>query len=160
MNMEYDTDREIMNKGTTTSFHEEYNTSFSFYALGRDYVVVTHLLGVQPHPEVADALDGRLDVRLLVGLDVDVALDALGRHHRLDLQRLLLVGERDELGHQLHHGGTLLADPTLDHPQVGVPAGQALVTVIGDRWGARLGIVTYDTFHVPFGRVACVSGGL
>lgn len=47
-----------------------------------------HLLVPEAHPQVADALDGRLDVRLLVGLHVDVAFDVIGRHHRLDLQRL------------------------------------------------------------------------
>lgn len=40
-----------------------------------------HLLVPQAHPEVADAFDGRLDVRLLVRLHVDVALDVVGRHH-------------------------------------------------------------------------------
>lgn len=47
-----------------------------------------HLLVPQAHPQVADALDGRLDVRLLVRLHVDVALDVVGGHHGLDLQRL------------------------------------------------------------------------
>lgn len=47
-----------------------------------------HLLVPQAYPQVADALDGRLDVRLLVRLYVDEALDVFRRHHRLDLQRL------------------------------------------------------------------------
>ena len=47
-----------------------------------------HLLVPQAHPQVADALDGGLDVRLLVRLHVDVTFDVVGGDHRLDLQRL------------------------------------------------------------------------
>lgn len=47
-----------------------------------------HLLVPQAHPQVADALDGGLDVCLLVRLHVDVTFDVVGGDHRLDLQRL------------------------------------------------------------------------
>ena len=80
----------------------------------------TNLLVVKSHAKITDALNGLFDVRLLVSLDVDVALYTLGRHHRFDLQWLILIGESDELGHQLQDGGTLLADPALDHPEVRV----------------------------------------
>lgn len=48
-----------------------------------------HLLVPQAHPQVADAFDGRLDVRLLVRLHVDVTFDVIRGDHGLDLQRLL-----------------------------------------------------------------------
>lgn len=47
-----------------------------------------HLLVPQAHPQVAHAFDGRLDVRLLVRLHVDVTFDVIRGDHRLDLQRL------------------------------------------------------------------------
>lgn len=48
-----------------------------------------HLLVPQAHPQVADAFDGRLDVRLLVRLHVDVTFDVIRGDDGLDLQRLL-----------------------------------------------------------------------
>lgn len=47
-----------------------------------------HLLVPEAHPQVPDALDGCLDMCLLIRLHVDVAFDVIGRHHRLDLERL------------------------------------------------------------------------
>ena len=47
-----------------------------------------HLLVPEAHPQVANALDGGLDVRLLVRLHVDVAFNVIGGDHRLDLQGL------------------------------------------------------------------------
>ena len=47
-----------------------------------------HLLVPEAHPQVPDALDGRLDVRLLVRLHVDVAFDMIRGDNGLDLQRL------------------------------------------------------------------------
>jgi hypothetical protein len=49
---------------------------------------VSNLLLIVANAQITDALDGMLDVRLLVGLDVDVAFQALLGHHRLDLERL------------------------------------------------------------------------
>ncbi len=46
------------------------------------------LVAEESHSESTDALDGHLHVRLLVGLDVDVAPEALLRDHRFYLQGL------------------------------------------------------------------------
>lgn len=53
-----------------------------------------HLLVPEAHPQVADALNGGLDVRLLVRLHVDVALHVIRGHHGLDLQRLQVGGRK------------------------------------------------------------------
>lgn len=52
-----------------------------------------HLLVPQTHPQVPDAFDGRLHVRLLVRLHVDVTFDVIRGDHRLNLQRLLMEEE-------------------------------------------------------------------
>lgn len=57
-----------------------------------------HLLVPQTHPQVADAFNGRLHVRLLVRLHVDVTFDVIGGHHRLDLQWLWGEGQWEESG--------------------------------------------------------------
>ena len=82
-----------------------------------------HLLLPDAHAQVAHLLDGRLDVRLLVGLDVDEAAQALLHHHALDEQRLLvrLAQVRVVLAHEQQRRCLLLALSTLDRPQVRVP---------------------------------------
>lgn len=82
-----------------------------------------HLLVPEAHPQVADALDGRLHVRLLVRLHVDVALHVVGRHHRLDLKRL--QGEREG-------GGGDQREPTNQSSGSGQVTSYCVSELVGD----------------------------
>ncbi len=68
-----------------------------------------YLLLPQAHLQVADVLDGGLDVRLLVGLDVDEAAQALLDDDALDGERLaaLLVQVGGVLAHEPQRGQLL-----------------------------------------------------
>jgi hypothetical protein len=81
-----------------------------------------HLLLPNPHSQVTDIFYRRLDVGLLVRLDVDVPFDTLRCHHRLDLQRLIRILVRQVFAHQQQSRRFFFADSALDHPQIGISA--------------------------------------
>lgn len=75
-----------------------------------------YLLFPDSHAQIAHVLDGLLDVRLFVRLDVYVAFHTLGRHHALYLEWILRVLICDELSHEEQSRVLLLAYATPHHP--------------------------------------------